>query len=909
MKNRGIISLGKNNKERGNTVIVDGNVITKGKKLSYEQLTGLTKTYRPPFKELSKKWKAPKFKRIALPDTTIYPKSWTYLVSNEKHPHTITLKQFRKRKLKEGDKIYFERGQVYNFAEYDVPASHLLFGAFGTGADPLFFGSINQPSWSAEADGYYSSPLATAPKWVTINDRCARQGETGWLRTLADSTSSTVTGVTAILNGYNTIEALANNAKLRQKEFNFRLSYEHLVTGYNTGTGVLTIGAGGVFAAVAGMPFKLYGQKQFATNEGDWWYDDVNNELWIKSALSPTNVRVITEDYAFNTGSRTNITIENIDFTQYFESAIECPDSPNVTISGVAIHDNRQNALMFYGNNTTFTLSDFSLERIGLNGVHIGAVSSGSLTDGFIDEIGLQDNIGWPVNTYWQKTGGTGVCCFWDSGQSIRQPDSVDMEDVNMSNLGYIGVLWIGDDHSATECVVHDFCLKWNDGAGFYSVHRIDRGTSTKNITYTRVVAYNGHGNNEGITGSALTPLHASGLYVDNGSELVTVNESIFYDNTDFGILCNWDTRKTTITNCTVFGNGNSQVRYTQDDDPARSPVFRFNFGNVLTGNIIVAADISYAVEVADFNGDASYNPFATGGNSNNNAYVRPYAGNFFPAIPQYINARRTSNTGPQTGYNLAQWQVQTAGDAGSTERYETGLNYRGPVQNRANTVRIAVNPTGSPIVFDASGYFSITGAALTASENIPAWGALVYIAHSQTTPDQLYDTFTAPNGTAIAGRAPAVGPIPTIAAGTHEILNGEMTSSVNGAVYWDIGESDVDFTIKTRGQISGGLNSYFRWIDNSNRFVISITASSIRLSEFNASATATNIWELLSGITFISSVPPYHFTVRAVGNSVKVWVDGRLIFDVTVGHLTAGAVGLLGNVNRQTDYVESNTP
>lgn len=861
-------------------------------------LNQVIERYRPSFKELSKKWQTPRFKRINLPDTKIYPDQWTYLVSNEKRPHTITVDEFRKKKIKETDKVYFERGQIYNWAGYDPAANNLTFGSFGAGVDPKFYGSSELTSWTSETGGYYSASLATAPKWVAINDECARQGESDWIPTTGAGSSTTLVGSSTTLDAFNAVESLVG-AKVRVKEFNFRLSYEHLITGYSSGT--ITIAAGGVSIANIGLPFKLYGQKQFATLEGDWWYDDANNELWIKAASSPTNVRVITEDYAFKVDGFSNVTFENIDFTQYFESAIECPDSPNVTVNNVDVSDTRQNAFMFYGNNTTFTLSNFTIQRSGLNGVHLGAVTSGTISDGTIDEIGLQDNIGWPVDTYWIKTGGTGVCCFWDSGESITQPDSVDMSNVTMSNLGYIGVLWIGDDHTATECVVHDFCLKWNDGAAFYSVHRASLGTSTKNITYTRCVGYNGYGGTEGITGAAGTPPHASGLYVDNGSELITVNECIFHDNNDFGILCNWDTQKTTITNCIVFGNANSQVRYTQDTDALDSPVFPNNDGNVLTGNLIVAADLSYCVEIVSFNSDAAYNPFSDSGSIDNNTYVRPYG--------VTINARRTTNTGIQTPYALAAWQTQISGDASSTERYETGLIYRGPVHNRANTVRIAVNATASPISVDATGYFSITGAALGASESVAAWDALVYIAHSQTNPDQLFDTFTGANGTAIAGRAPAVGPTPTIALGTHAIQSNQLATSVNGALYWDINETDIDFTLKTLSNpITVGLNTYFRWVDASNRFVIAVTASSISLFEFNASASATNTWTLSAGVTFRNSFD-YYFTIRAIGNSVKLWSNGRLMFDVTTSYTTPGSVGLLGSTGRTTDYVSSNTP
>jgi hypothetical protein len=857
----------------------------------------------PSFKELSKKWEAPRIRiKKLLPDLTIYPSRWTYLVSNEKRPHTITLEEFRKKKLKAGDKVYFERGQIYNWAEYDVITDDNTFGSFGSGADPIFYGSDSYiaATWTSETGGYYSTPLATAPLWVAINGECARQGETDWIPTITNSTSNTIAGAPATLNAFNSVMLLANNTKLRMKEFFFRLSYEHLVTGYNTGTGLMNIGAGGVVGGVQGMPFKLYGQKQFATLEGDWWYDDPNNKLWIKTVATPsgTDIRVITENYAFKVNGASNATFENIDFTQYYNTAIDAPDAPNITVNNVDVHDNRTNAFMFYGNNTTFTLSNFALERIGLNAIHIGAVSGGSITDGTIEHTGKQDNIGWPHDTYWIKTGGVPICCFWDSGESVTQPDNVDIDSVVMSNAGYIGVLFIGDNHSATECIVHDFCEKWNDGGGFYTIHRNTLGTSTKNITFTRCHAYNGIGSIEGITPDALLFSHAEGFYIDNGSELVTIDECVAYNNSEFGILCNWDTQKTTITDCIVYGNLNSGVCFREDTAGGSSPVFPNNDGNIFTGNIITASDLNYCVEIISFNGSTTYNPFSDSGDSDNNKYVRPYGSS--------VNASRSTQLGTQTPYAIAAWRTRIADDASSTERYESTYRYKNPLKTRAEEVRIATNETSSTTTFNGTGYHSITGSALGSSENIAAFSAVVYLVDTWPVPDYLFDDFVAANGTAIAGRTPPVGPIPVIDAGTHTIQSQEMVSSVGGVVNWDIAQSNFDFTVRTRCTTTlagsgSGLGTYFRRVNDNNRMVISFSTTSITLYEFNNSASVTNTWVVSR--TFGNN-DTYFISVRANGTSVKIWVNNILQIDITTSYTTAGKVGILGATGRATDYV-----
>lgn len=844
------------------------------------------------FKTLSKKWEPLRIKKIALPDTKIYPDSWTYLVSNEKHPHTITLQEFREKKLKTGDKIYFQRGQIYNWAEYDIAADTLLLGSYGAGADPIFLGSTDfgGVTWTSEAGGYYSTPLATIPLWVTIDGECARQGESAWITTTANATGTTLTGDA---DSYNTVQSLVG-AKLRHKEFNFRLSYEHTITGYNSSTNVITIAAGSVIGGASGLPFKLYGQKQYATLQGDWWYDDANDKLWVKTTATPagTDIRVITENYAFKVNGSSGITFENIDFTQYYDTAIEAPDAPTLTVNNVSVYDNRSTGLMFYGNNTTFTLSNSSITRCGLNGVHIGAVASGSITGtNTITEIGEQDNVGWPFDTYWIKTGGCAVACFWDSAETVTQPANVDATGLVMSDLGYMGMLMIGDGHDITQCICHDFCTRWNDGGGFYTIHRATLGTSTKNVIFTECVAYNGVGNQDGVTGTARSAAHAEGLYCDNGCELITFDQCIAYDNSDIGILVNWDTRKTTITNCTVYGNVNSQVIFKQDTDPGQSPVFTTNTGNFLTDNIIVATDVGYCVENICRSGEVNYNPFSVGGDSNNNVYVRPYGA--------LVNASRISASGAQTTYTIAAWQTYISDDTASTAVHE-GWIYVNPSKSKTRDVPMAVNATGSPITVNATGYHDVDGNALGASESVAAWSALVYLVNTQATPDFLLDTFTAANGTSIAGRSPNVGPVPTIISGTHAIQSNTLTSSVNGVIYWDINEADFDFSIRTRtSNITTGLNTYFRFVDANNRFVMAFAATTLTLFEFNASASATNTW-VYTG-TFAANTD-YYISVRVNGTSVKIWIDGLLAIDVTSNVTAAGSVGLLGGTTRTSD-------
>lgn len=848
------------------------------------------------FKTLSKKWKCPEFTRINLPDTKIYPAEWTYLVSNEKHAHTITLEEFRKKELKEGDKIYFERGQIYNWAEYNLTVNNVSFGSYGSGVDPIFRGSDPSVTFTSEAGGYYSMPLAIAPLWV-INPagQCARQGESEWITTTANATATTITASAATLDAYNAVETLTT-AKFRHKEFNFRLSYEHRITGYSAG--VITDSDADIVGGASGLPLKLYGQKQYSTLEGDWWFDDANDKLWIKTASDPTGLgwRVITKNYAFKvTGD--NVTIDNIEFTQYFESAIEADDAASLTLTNISVHDNRQNGWLLYGNTTTITASNFTIQRCGLQGIHLGAVGASTISNFTINEIGEQDNIGWPVDTYWIKTGGCAIAYFWDSAEARTTALAVDVTLGTIANCGYMGILMVGDDHDITKNVVHDFCTRWNDGGGIYTIHRATLGASTKNVLIQDNIVYNGIGNIDGIGGASLSPVHAEGLYVDNGCELITLDGNTSYSNSDRGCIVNWDTQKTTLTNNIFYGNAITDLIFREDTDPADSPVFPNNDGNVMTGNVFASIATQYCVEILSRNNNANYNPFSDSGSTSGNYYVRPYG--------NVINISRATSGGAITTYTLSAWATKY-GETGGTEKVSR-YNYMSPVKAVTEIV-LATNPTNGTINVDpADGFEDLDGVAIT-NFNLGPFESKVYLITTGIAPNVLLDTFTAANGTNIAGRSPDIGPVPTITAGSHEIQNNRMiTTAVGGIVYWGMGGADFSFTSSSR--VTSGspvLTQYYRYTNSTNHLIVATTATTLKIFERNNSSTAV---ELASAVAEFAINVEYYLTAILSGSNMKVYVDGVLYFDITVNLTTGVGAGILGGTATTADFVQAVTP
>jgi hypothetical protein len=787
----------------------------------------------------------------------------------------------------EGSTIYFKKGDTFILGELSVPADNLTFSTYGSGDDPIIIGSISlsAATWTSEASGRWSTPLASAPLWVTKDGVASRQAESAWIPASAGSTATTTTGATATLNPINTTQSLVG-AKIRQKEFNFRLSYEATITNYNTGSGVITHTGGNFAGGATGMPFKLYGQLQFCTTEGDWFYDSSAQKLYIKSTATPagTNIRYITKNCAFDTTDRTGITIEGLTLTQYYREAVLAHDS-TVTIDECTISNCRTNGVLLSGNSTQATITNNTITKCGLNGIHVGAISTSTISNNTIHTIGEESNIGWPIDTDWIKTGGCAIAHFWESTEAVTQPDDIDMDYNTMYDLGYMGILAIGDDHNIRYNIVHDFCERWNDGGGIYTIHRNTLGTSTKNVNIQSNIVYNGQGSKEGIVNSDL--IHAEGIYIDNGCELITVTGNTVYNCTDFGILCNWDTRMSTITNNVVYGNHSSQIMFRQDTDIGDSPVFQNNDGNILTGNTIVSVGPSqYCVEVQSYQGNDNYNPFSNGGGSDSNHYIRPYS--------TTINLHRATSV---TAYTVGTWRTKFSDDASSVERVNLYTH-----ANPDNVV-LATNMTNATVTVNPGAGFLDTDNNSLSSFDLAAYSSRIYRRQTEVTYSLLLDNFTAANGTNLSGRTPPTGPIPTIGAGTHTVVGNRWSSSPGGTVMWNLGTTNVKFTYSLQvSSLTDGFNTYARYTNDNNRLVIAISSSYIMtLFEFNASGSATNSWT--TSMPFLINTE-YYITIVTNGSNVKVYVDNMLMLDVTTALTTGNSFGALGTLTATKDYV-----
>jgi hypothetical protein len=805
--------------------------------------------------------------------------------------------------LPERTHVYFKRGDTFELDNLTVPQGNMQFAAYGTGADPIITGSedLSGATWTSESGGYYSTPMATEPKWIFIDGEAARQGESAWIQITATPSSTSRTALAATLNAYNSVESLVG-AKLRLKEYAFRLSFEHNITAYNSGTGVLTTTETFVGGGV-GMPFKLYGQKQFATDQNDWWWDDTNNKLWVKKSTSPsgTDIRVSYSVRAFSVTSKSYVSFIGLEFKHYHEEAIYSSLSHHLTIDDCNIHDIRTNGFLGEGASEFVTIQNSTIQRCGLNGISMGAWEDFTIYNNTIADIGQQDNLGWPIDTGLLKTGGDAIEMHWESGAI---PINGHIHRNTFTTLGYQGIHLIGYNHVVEENVFDTYCNKFTDGGAIHTFHRSDLGPYTKQITIRRNIILNGVGNLEGVTTGEAN--QNGGIYIDNGSREITIDQNTVIGAESgtatslYGIFINAGSTDHTITDNVIFNHSIACVKFTQYNGFPDPDHVATTINMIFTNNALIASRAdNWCVITEDQNGSSSYNPFSGTGDSDNNSYVAPYR----TSGATTINAYATAFGGALTGQTLAQWRTKISDDAASNAIVNTLISSNALIRDVAETIVNYNETTSVENISIGSNYVDRLNATIS-SAAIDPFESIAYF--SSVTRGYMIDNFNGTLGTTLSGRAPDTGPTPVIVSGTHTIgSTNEMITTSNGLVSYNLGTGINDYVWEALTEISNTSSTMrmdVRLGDDAgsanNRIILDFTGGNIRLREFYASATAT---QTLTTAFTLATATLYTVRVYCFGATIKVYVNNVLYHTMTTSLTTGTRVGVFGDTFRQT--------
>lgn len=607
----------------------------------------------------------------------------------------------------DGDTIRFNKGDTFYLSELDIDnVYNLTITSYGTGADPILTGSvyIGSAVWTNEGSNQWSTPLASAPKWVYISGTAAKQSESAWIPVTVN-VSAQVRRISAAT--LNALSATVVGATMAGKEYDFRMSAETTVTGADLGTGDITF-TGTIVGMDANMPLKFFNQRQFLTTNGDWCY--VDGKLYVRATSSPsgTDIRVSDSDYGIRLSHSFGASLSDIEFKHYYKYGIEGYRVPDVTIDGCVFNHNRGNGLRISGfENTNLLIQNCTVSHCGIRGIEVSGVNVGSINNNSVYNIGVDANMGRPFD--FSNICGAGITRIVPrTGFSASVCNNLVIEKNIIHDTAYEGIGMWGPNNTIRYNYVYSYMAKFSDGGGIYTSYGNYLGlfSSSKGTSVHNNIVSSGIGSREGIAGGGT--INCIGIYFDNGMSFSSISDNTVYNPGNIGILVNFYTTNNSVTGNKVLGATSYNIRIREDIN-GLVPYFDYftNTGCVLTGNI--SAVSSTTARNANFYNLVS-NTFTT---ADNNHYVQPYT--------DQVNSKLVNVT--TTNYTLAEWKTFTGKEASSTSY----SNYK--VTPAVGDVMVQLNPTDAAVDFNIPAlHTDVYGNAPSNPVVIAPWSGILYL-------------------------------------------------------------------------------------------------------------------------------------------------------------------------------------
>lgn len=590
-----------------------------------------------------------------------------------------------------GDNIYFKRGDVFP-ADYYLDKNNMSFGAYGTGANPVFSGWLTVSSWTNEGGGLYSYTDASLPTFLNVVSFNGAFQPKRTNPTYITFQSHTGTGTGTITSSSQSGSPSLVGAELVIRKRSWVLD-RALITAHSGGT--LTYGAlSGHASSYAYTPFDGYGyyiQNHISalTSLGDWMYDGSAKKITMYfGGNNPSNYTIkLSKTARFAGLDGTGNTFTGLDFSGFNNFAFsQAGDNLNVQscnfsfIGETALYCSARTGITF--NSCTF--SDMPSNAIsGDTGCDNWTVSNNTFT-----RIGN-----------WSGMGGSGdnkyIASYVSGANQLCEKNT-------LTDIGLYGIYFRGDGCIVRKNLIQNFCKVKDDGGGIYTY---DGGAGVTH-TVARVIEDNVIINGVGAAAGTTEPAgKAFGIYLDERSSQITVQRNTIMQ-CQAGMFLNNATNNSIKKN--IIYNTGTGIRYRTYD--ISDPISNI----VLDSNIIVSSTGQY-IQAFSAQGTS-----LAGLSSTNNKYLVLTVGNNF--------ATATNSGGADdAGITFAAWKSGTGTDGTS-------------VLSTYSSARLEYNTAASPlsVALGTLLYTDAYGSAFTGTQNLPAYSSRIYFNPVNLNPGKL---------------------------------------------------------------------------------------------------------------------------------------------------------------------------
>lgn len=485
------------------------------------------------------------------------------------------------------DSILLRRGDVF-FGAIVVNRNNLVFSAYGTGNRPVITGSVSVSGWTLASTGIYQAAVnaKSGLNMVVMNGRPQQIGRYpnasdangGYLTyEAAGSTSITDNQMTAAVNWTGAELAIRKNGWVIDRciitghsttVFNYRMN-RNINTGNTPQNSPARVGYG----------YFIMDDVRTLDQLGEWYYDTTAKVLKMYfGTANPAsyNVRVSVIDTLINVGSRTYITIDNINFE-------------DANMSGV---------YSYLGGYVTVKNCEFT--NMGAKGVHIFGSN-----DALVENVTVRNALSNAIQVVNRSKSNVVIrgCTVRNTGEIAGMGSYFDGSDYKgiyvvvqnnalienniVDSTGYSGIEYQGNDIIIQRNFVNHFCDVLHDGGGIYTF--ASGSDAAPGPTYTnRIVRNNICMNGIGAwLGTTATGPDVAGIFNDGRTMNVSILNNTVFNSAMDGIYCN------NPAGMTIRGN----VLYNNVRDIA---FMKYSWGSI--SNLVIKRNISFNANSASRN-------------------------------------------------------------------------------------------------------------------------------------------------------------------------------------------------------------------------------------------------------------------------------------------------------------------
>lgn len=581
--------------------------------------------------------------------------------------------------LQSGDRVLFQRGDTF-YGSLNITASNLIFGAYGSGNAPRLDAGTLISGWAAVGSNTWEANCPTCGNDInalSIDDEFQRfarfpnfdaEGDSYlYFESHNDNLSITDNELTNSPN-WTGAEVVVRNKRWKLD----RRTAQH---SGNTISFQPALSADHIPLDNFGYFFQNH--PNALDQAGEFTYDATTKKFRIIYGENPNNVTIATShtQNVVSIINRTNITFENLEFSRGLTDNIYIQGSNGVTFNNCVISHAATNGIKSI-NSSNISVLNSLIQNIQNNGIDFKTSDNIEIAYSEILNIAFMAGMGQGSDTQYN-----GI---------IAYGNGINIHHNRLVNIGYIAIDFRGSDATVTNNFINNFCFVKDDGAGIYTWNNAS-GTGSEffsNQVIENNIIINGVGAGYGTDDTESSK--ACGIYIDDGSDDILIQNNVAAKNTWAGIMIH-NSGTQTISNNLVYDNDIQLLLL--EDNISQQDIREI----VVENNCFVSTTIEQSSIEATTSG-TDLLPFGT---YDNNYYAAPLGtGGLFnlsyrPDFP--------ADPGVRKDYvGLDAWQQFTGQDASST----TGAITLSPYTfNQYTSSNLALNGSFDTNVSDWSTY------------------------------------------------------------------------------------------------------------------------------------------------------------------------------------------------------------